>query len=77
MFLIDPLVLTLIVSGGIFGTSFILGFGFGKTEKDRIIEETIKYLCDDGFLKYEDRDGEIEIIRMENENGNGETKEEN
>jgi hypothetical protein len=76
MVLIDPGLLTFILCAGIFGTSFAIGFYRGRTEKDDIIEQTIVYLCENGYLKHENHNGEIEIIKVENEYGDGKTKEE-
>ena len=69
MFILDPLFLTLIVSGGIFGVSFMLGFWHGRKEREQIAEEMILYLCEEGFLRYKDRGDEVEIMKLESDNG--------
>lgn len=69
MLVLDPLFLTLIVSGGIFGVSFMLGFWHGRSEREKIAEEMILYLCEEGFLRYRDRGDEVEIMKLENEDG--------
>lgn len=61
----DPLVLTLLISGGIFVVSFLLGESFAGWRKNRIIENTIKYLVDEGYLRSEvNEDGELEILPL-------------
>lgn len=67
---IDPLWATLLVSGGIFVVSFLIGRSSALSDKreltDRLTENIIKYLCDEGFIKWKRRpDGEIELYKYD------------
>lgn len=68
MFGLDPLLSTILVASGIFIVSFLIGREHGKRSSfDEIIGQTILYLCNEGFIRYKrDRDGEIEIMKLEN-----------
>jgi hypothetical protein len=68
MFGLDPFLSTILVSSGIFIVSFLIGKEHGKrSSTDEIIGHTILYLCNEGFIRYKrDRDGEIEIMKLEN-----------
>lgn len=66
MFGLDPLSSTLLVAGGIFLVSYNLGKQASRKTSDEMIEQTIIYLCDEGYIKHErSRDGEIEIFKIE------------
>jgi len=57
--------MTAIVGGGIFIVSFLIGRSFGTYEKGIVVEELIKLLCEQGYLKYRHLpDGEIELIKL-------------
>lgn len=71
MFGLDPLTSTILISGGIFTVSFLLGRDYGKKSSEDIIEQTIVYLCNEGFVFYKrDPNGEIEILKIEDYYGN-------
>jgi len=64
--IISPWVMTAIISGGIFIVSFLLGKSYGRLEKDIIIEEVIKMLCNEGYVKYRHLpDGDIELFKLD------------
>ena len=71
MFGLDPLTSTILIGGGIFTVSFLLGRDHGKKSSEDIIEQTIVYLCKEGFVFYKrDPNGEIEILKIEDYYGN-------
>jgi len=64
--LIDPLALTLLLSGSIFGCAFMIGKNHGEGKKDQTIDDTIQHLIDNGFLRYtRNRSGELEILKLD------------
>lgn len=59
----DPLLLTVLVAGGIFAVSFILGRNYGLAKQERIIEATIDHLITDGYLAATtNADGDVVLI---------------
>lgn len=71
MFILDPLFLTVLVAGGIFIISYLLGKDSGNRTTEKVIQETIVYLCNEGFVRYQrDKNGEIEILKIEETYGN-------
>lgn len=59
----DPLLLTILVAGGIFVVSFILGRSSGMAKQDQIIEATINHLINDGYVASKTNDdGDIVLI---------------
>ena len=73
--LLDPLLSTILISGGIFSISFLIGRDFGKKSSEDVIEQTILYLCNEGFVFYKrDPNGEIEILKLEEYYGNEKSK---
>lgn len=59
----DPLFQTILVAGGIFIVSFILGRNSGMAKQEQIIEATINHLISDGYLASgQDEDGEVVLI---------------
>lgn len=75
MFGLDPLLSTILLSGGIFTVSFLLGRDSGKKSSEDVIEQTILYLCNEGFMFYKrDPSGEIEILKIEEYYGNEKSK---
>ena len=69
--LLDPLAMTLLLSGGIFIISFLICREANKRSTEQVIGDTIIYLCNEGFVRYErDENGEIEILRIEEDHGN-------
>jgi len=67
--MLDPILLTILVSLGI----FIMGIIFGKMyfwKTDKIIESTIDYLIKNGYLRWKYNDeGEIDIIKLDENDG--------
>lgn len=62
----DPTVLTLLLSGGIFGCAYMIGRNHGAGIKDDTIEDTINYLIEEGFLRYKRvGNGEVEILKLD------------
>lgn len=62
----DPLILTILISCGIFFVAFKIGEGYGEGTRNQTIEETIKYLIDEGYLRSTvNQDGELEIIPLD------------
>lgn len=67
---IDPLWATLLISGGIFVVSFVLGRASATVDKRQLIDDLtetiIKHLCDEGFIRWKRRaDGEIELYKYD------------
>lgn len=62
----DPLILTILVAGGIFWVSFILGRNSIVYSRDELIDETIaktlNHLIDLGYLRVEEVDGELVVF---------------
>ena len=50
------------------GCAFMIGKHYGEGDKNDTIEHTIHFLVDGGFVRYQMRDGEIELIPLEDEN---------
>jgi len=47
------------------GCAFMIGRYYGEGDKDDTIKHTIDYLVEGGFVRYQKRDGEIELIPLE------------
>lgn len=67
---IDALAATAFVGGGIFAVSFLIGYYHCKNNldalSDQIIENTINYMIDNGYVKTETNDnGDVEIIKLD------------
>ena len=61
----DPMLLTFLVSGGIFLVSYLLGRSHGQEKQELIIEATIDHLISDGYLcSSKNNDGEIVLIKI-------------
>lgn len=59
----DPFTQTLLVAGGIFIVSFVLGRQSGMATQDKIIEATINHLIEDGYIAAgKNADGEDILI---------------
>ncbi len=61
----DPMLQTVLVAGGIFLVSYLIGRSHGQARQEEIIGATIDHLITDGYL-YSERnaDGEVELIRI-------------
>lgn len=63
----DPMILTVLVAGCLFGMGYLLGRGFLEPadRKDQIINSTIVYLAQEGYIRYHiDSDGEMAIYKL-------------
>ena len=45
----------------------MIGRYYGQGDKDDTIKHTIDYLVEGGFVRYQRRDGEIELIPLDEE----------
>ena len=61
---IDPIIIQWILILLASGCAGMLGFLFSENRKDAIIENTITYLVDNGFIHAKKIDGEIEILKL-------------
>ena len=63
---VNPYIATVIIGGGIFAVSFLLGRWSIPDQTDEIVENTINYLIKDGYLKSKKNiKGEIELLKLE------------
>ena len=63
---LDPELVQWVIIGGATLCAFMIGREWGNKDKNDLIEDTITYLCEEGFIKFNKRaDGEIEIIRID------------
>lgn len=61
----DPLLLTFLVSGGIFLVSYTLGRSHGQATQEQIIGATIDHLITDGYLySRKNDDGDTVLIKI-------------
>lgn len=61
----DPLLLTFLISGGIFLVSYALGRSHGQATQEQIIGATIDHLITDGYLySRKNEDGDIVLIKI-------------
>jgi len=63
----SAILLTTLIGGGIFATAYGLSYSHWKDHfLDQATEQTINYLCKQGYVKYKYRsDGELELIPLE------------
>lgn len=47
--------------------AFMIGKHLGAKEENQTIENTINYLIENGFLRWRKTDGEIELIKLNEE----------
>lgn len=47
--------------------AFMIGKSVGAYQENKTIENTINYLIDNGFLRWRKTDGEIELIKLNEE----------
>lgn len=67
-FITDPLFLTIIVAGGIFAVSYMLGKMAGEGDRDQVIENTILYLIKERYVRAKrDNKGEWELLKFDEE----------
>ena len=57
-----------ILLAGAAGCAFMIGRHYGEGDENDTIEHTIDYLVEGGFVRYRTRDGEIELIPLDEEN---------
>lgn len=63
---VNPYIATIIIGGGIFIVSFLLGRWSIPDRTNEIVENTIDYLIKDGYLKSQKNiKGEIELLKIE------------
>lgn len=61
----DPLLQTILVAGGIFIVSYLLGRSHGQGSQDKIIGATIDHLISDGYLYWtKDTSGDIILHKI-------------
>lgn len=65
MFILDPVISTILVGGGIFLVSFMLGRWSRDTQHEKVVEHTIDRLIEEGFLKAVLIDGEIHLEKLD------------
>jgi len=63
----SAILLTTLIGGGIFATAYGLSYSHWKDHfLDQAAEQTINYLCKEGYVKYKRLpDGELELIPLE------------
>lgn len=67
-YLTDPWILTILVGGGIFVVSYLLGKSAGEGSRDETIENTIIYLINERYVKARrDIKGEWELLKFDEE----------
>lgn len=64
---LDPTIVSWLLIGGASFTAFMIGRSWTRYNQDLIIENTIKYMIDNGFVKWKMVDGELEIIPLDQE----------
>tara|TARA_B100001063_G_C16751040_1_gene550309 strand:+ start:1920 stop:2129 length:210 start_codon:yes stop_codon:yes gene_type:complete len=57
-----------ILLAGASGCAFMIGRYYGQGDKNDTIQHTIDYLVDGGYVRYQKRDGEIELIPLDEKN---------
>lgn len=63
---INPVMATAVIGGGIFIVSFLLGRWSNPDRSEEIIENTINHLIDEGYVKTQKNlKGELELIKIE------------
>lgn len=55
----------LMVAWGFFAAVFWYGLGIDEDEEKEVIEGTINFLINEGFLKYKTVDGVIELLKLD------------
>lgn len=69
---IDPITFNWILIAASSFAAFMIGKNIGKLQEEKIIENTIAYLCDNGFIKHFINDkNEIEIVKLNGDLDNG------
>jgi|GEM_PF-1370428 hypothetical protein len=64
----DPFTVTLLTIAGCSIASFMIGYNLNRIHKDEVINNTITYLCDNGFIKhYVTENNEIELVELNKE----------
>jgi len=70
----DLVTVCFVISGAI--CCFMIGYNYAKKSEVQTINNTITYLCDEGFINYyTTADNEIEIVKLNGDLDNGEEKE--
>lgn len=68
----DPFTVTILTIIGCSFASFMIGYNLYKIHRDEVINDTIVYLCDNGFIKhYTNEKNDIEIVTLNGEIPNG------
>jgi len=62
---IDPIIIQWILLGAASACAFMVGFVWSDNRKEEIIENTIVYLVENGFVHAKKVNGEIEIIPLD------------
>lgn len=63
---LSPTLISWLLISGASVCAFMIGFLFAHSTRDQIIEATIMYLIDDGYLQARtDQDGDIELIPID------------
>lgn len=50
--------------------AFMIGRHYGEGDKDATIENTIHFLVDGGYVRWRNKNGEIELIPLDEKNHN-------
>ena len=65
MFGIDPTVIQWLCIAGVSVCAFMIGRAYQDRSNETIIEDTIVYLIENNFLRARKKDGEYEIIALD------------
>ena len=62
---LDPTIVSWLLIGGASLCAFMIGRNVGQGNKDEVIENTIIYLVENGFVKSKKVDGELELMKLD------------
>lgn len=62
---IDPIIIMWGLLAAASGAAFMIGKYWTMRDRDIVIEDTISYLVENNFVRYEKVDGEIELIPLD------------
>lgn len=68
MITISAQIIMWVLLAAIAACAFMIGKLHGEGEKNSTIENTINFLVEGGFVRYQRRNGEIELIPLNDEN---------
>lgn len=67
MFVVSAEVVKWVLILGASLCAFMIGKNIGARKEDQTIENTINYLIENGFLRWRKTNGEIELIKLDEE----------